>query len=161
MRNVFLIIGITCLILEGCFHMPVPKSDPPVVNTMIVKTQNVLYFDKYPANTVAIDQVDLRPQVQGYITGLYFTEGEHVRKGKVLYEINKQLYQEAYDQAKANLDVAEGNLKQNQQDADRYSYLNTYDAVATQTLDHAAIALTNAKNSLIAAQQALKMAAQT
>ncbi len=159
MRRRNLAFGISCLILSGCFHMPGQPSGPTFVNLLTIKQQKVYYYDKYPANTVAINQVDLRPQVQGYITGIKFTEGDHVHKGQVLYEIDRQLYQEAYDQAKANLDVAEGNLKQAQQDADRYTYLNTYDAVATQTLDHAAIALTNAKNSVTAAEQSLKMAA--
>jgi membrane fusion protein (multidrug efflux system) len=139
--------------------MPVPPSGPVPVNLLTVAQHNVYYYDKYPANTVAINQVDLRPQVQGYITGIKFIEGSHVHKGQVLYEIDKQLYQEAYDQAKANLEVEEGNLKQAQQDNDRYTYLNTQDAVATQTLDHAVIALRNARNSVKAAEQSLKMAA--
>jgi membrane fusion protein (multidrug efflux system) len=75
-----------------------------------------------------------------------------------LYEIDRQLFQESYDQAKANVEVAEGNLKQAQQDADRYTYLNTYEAVAKQTLDHAVISLQNAKNMVKSAQQSLKMA---
>ncbi len=159
MRILNAAIGISCIIISGCFHMPSPQTGPAIVNLIVVKKQQVFYFDKYPANTVAINQVDLRPQVQGYITGIRFTEGDHVYKGQVLYEIDKQLYQEAYDQAKANLEVAQGNLIQAKQDADRYTYLNTYDAVATQTLDHAAITLTNAKNSVTAAEQSLKMAA--
>jgi len=97
--------------------------------------------------------------VQGYISGISFTEGDHVHKGQALYEIDRRLFQESYDQAKANLEVAQGNLKQAQQDADRYTYLNTYDAVAKQVLDHAAIALQNAKNTVISAEQSLKMAA--
>jgi len=160
MRRVsFLVIVICYLIVSGCFHMPVPPSGPVPVNLLTVAQHNVYYYDKYPANTVAINQVDLRPQVQGYITGIKFIEGSHVHKGQVLYEIDKQLYQEAYDQAKANLEVEEGNLKQAQQDNDRYTYLNTQDAVATQTLDHAVIALRNARNSVKAAEQSLKMAA--
>ena len=131
---------------------------PVPVNIFTVKAQNVFYYDKYPANIVALSQVDLRPQVQGYITGISFTEGDHVHKGQALYEIDRQLYQESYDQAKANLEVAQGNLKQAQQDADRYTYLNTYDAVAKQVLDHAMIALQNASNTVKAAEQTLKMA---
>ncbi len=81
-----------------------------------------------------------------------------MHKGQPLYEIDHQLYQESYDQSKANLEVAEGNLKQAQQDADRYTYLNSYDAVAKQVLDHAVIELQNAKRLVTAAEQTLKMA---
>ena len=157
MRSAYLTL-ISGLLLTACFHPKVPPVLPVPVNIYTVKAQNVYYFDKYPATLVAMNQVDLRPQVQGYITGISFTEGSHVRKGQPLYTIDRQLYQENYDLAKANLEVAQGNLKQAQQDADRYTYLNTYDAVAKQVLDHAAIALQNAKNMIKAAEQTLKMA---
>lgn len=157
MRNALLVV-LSCLIFTGCFHKPVPPVLPVPVNTYTVRAQNVFYYDKYPATMVAMNQVDLRPQVQGYITEISFTEGSHVHKGQPLYTIDRRLYQENYDLAKANLEVAQGNLKQAQQDADRYTYLNTYDAVAKQVLDHAAITLQNAKNMLKAAEQTLKMA---
>jgi membrane fusion protein (multidrug efflux system) len=123
-----------------------------------VKAQGVLYYDKYPGTTQALSQVNLIPEVQGYITGIFFTEGTNVKKGQPLYEIDKRLYQAAYDQAVANLKVAEGNQVQAQQDADRYDYLNKQKAVATQLYDHAVIALQNAKNSTAAAEQAVQTA---
>jgi len=144
--------------LASCHKKQGDQTPPVSVNVYTVKTEKVLYFDQYPANTVAINQVDLRPQVQGEITGIYFKEGTHVRKGQHLYEIDRKLYQESYDQAKDNLEVANGTLVEAQQDADRYNYLNNYDAVAKQTLDHAIITLRNAKNTVKAAEQALKMA---
>jgi RND family efflux transporter MFP subunit len=159
MKNVFVIIVIVCLCLSACSTVKPPANPPVPVNLYTVKAEKVLYYDKYPANTAALSQVDIRPEVQGYITDIPFLEGDHVHKGQILYEIDRQLYQEGYDQAKANLDVAQGNLVQAQQDADRYVYLNTYDAVAKQILDHADITLKNAKNSVNAAEQTLKMAA--
>ncbi len=148
------------MIFASCSHPEPPPKNPPVaVNLYTVKSEIVTYYDKYPANTVALSQVDLRPEVQGYITAIDFVEGTHVKKGQKLYEIDQRLYQEAYDQAKANADVAEGNLTQAQQDADRYTYLNSQNAVAKQILDHALIALENAKNAVKAADQAVKTAA--
>jgi membrane fusion protein (multidrug efflux system) len=105
---------------------------------------------------VALSQVNLYGQVTGYITGIYFAEGTHVHKGQKLYSIDERLYLAAVDQAKANLRVDSGNLKQVQQDADRYIYLNKYNAVATQLVDHALISLQNAKDSVRAGQQQLK-----
>jgi membrane fusion protein, multidrug efflux system len=159
MRIAYIIILFSCLTLVSCKQKQPPPAPPVSVNTFTVKAKKVFYYDKYPATIVALSQVDLRPQVQGYITGIMFIEGSHVSKGQALYEIDRQLFQENYDQAKANLDVAKGNLKQAQQDADRYTYLSSYDAVATQVLDHAAIALQNAKNMVTASEQALKMTA--
>ncbi|MBS1917896.1 MAG: efflux RND transporter periplasmic adaptor subunit [Bacteroidetes bacterium] len=137
-----------------------PPANPPVpVNLLTVDSKSVLYYDNYPATTVALSQVDIRPQVQGYITGIFFTEGTHVHKGQKLYEIDERLYKAAYDQAVANVKVAQGNLVQAQQDAKRYQYLDQHNAVAKQTLDHAVIAQQNADNEVKAAEQAQKTAA--
>src|ERR1700712_1258728 len=123
------------------------KETPPTpatpVNVYTVKLEDVTYYDNFPANTVALNQVDIRAQVQGSITGIFFKEGDHVKKGQKLYEIDKRLYQQAYDAAAANVRVAQGTQLQSQQDADRYIYLNKENAIAKQVLDHALIALQN------------------
>ncbi len=103
MRSVFLIVMISCFLFVSCKQKQPPAFQPVPVNIFTVKAKKVFYYDKYPATIVALSQVDLRPQVQGYITGISFTEGTHVHKGQPLYEIDRQLYQESYDQAKANL----------------------------------------------------------
>lgn len=137
---------------------PAPASATPV-NLAAVRSRPVLYYDDYPATTQALSQVDLHAQVTGYITAIYFKEGSHVHKGEKLYAIDERLYQAAYDQAAANVKVAQGNEVQAQQDATRYEYLSQHNAVAKQVLDHAEIALQNAKNEVAAAQQALKTTA--
>jgi membrane fusion protein (multidrug efflux system) len=128
------------------------------VNLFTVSAQTVLYYDKYPATTAALSQVDLRPEASGFITGIFFTEGSLVKKGQKLYEIDKQLYQQSYDAAVANLKVAQGNYDQAKQDADRYTYLEKYNAVAKQLVDHAVIAQQNADNQVKTAEQAVKTA---
>lgn len=157
-RRTLSLIFIISLALFSCQQKPPAPNPPTPVNLDTVRSSGVLYYDNYPATTQALMQVDLHAQVQGYITGIYFTEGTHVRKGQKLYSIDERLYQAAYDQAAANVKVAEGNQVQAQQDADRYQYLIQHNAVAKQTLDHAVIALQNAKNEVAAAQQALKTA---
>jgi len=128
--------------------MPIP------VNLFTVKARPVVYYDRYTSTTVALYQVNLLSQVQGYITGIFFKEGSHVRKGEKLYEIDRRIYESNYNAAADNLKVAEGNLKQAQQDADRYEYLNNNQAVAKQVYDHAIITLENAKNSYKSAAEA-------
>jgi len=150
---------ISGLALFGCQQKPPAANPPTPVNLAKVKSERVLYYDNYPATTQALMQVDLHSQVTGYVTGIHFTEGSHVHKGEKLYSIDERLFQAAYDQAAANVKVAEGNQQQAQQDADRYQYLIEHNAVARQTLDHAVIALQNAKNETAASQQALKTAA--
>jgi len=149
---------ISCLALFSCEQKPLPPIPPTPVNLQTVTTQRVLYYDKYPSTTQALSQVNLIAQVQGYITAVLFKEGTHIKKGQELYEIDKRLYLANYDAAAANLKVAQGNTEQAKQDADRYTYLNSQNAVAKQVYDHAIIALKNAENAEQSAKEALKTA---
>jgi len=158
-RLASILVFISGLAFFSCQQKPPAPNPPTPVNLATVKTQPVLYYDDYPATTQALSQVDLHAQVTGYVTTILFTEGTHVHKGQKLYEIDERLYKASYDQAAANVKVAEGNQEQAQQDADRYQYLIQHNAVAKQTLDHAVIALQNAKNQTAAAEQALSTAA--
>ncbi|SDS90102.1 membrane fusion protein, multidrug efflux system [Mucilaginibacter mallensis] len=146
------------LLLAACAKKQPPANTEVPVNLLKVTKKTVLYYDKYPATTAALSQVSLLPQVQGAVTGIFFTEGTHVKKGQKLYTIDERLYKDAYDAAVANLQVSQGTLVQSQQDADRYDYLNKYNAVAKQLYDHAVITLQNAKNSVKSSEQAVKSA---
>jgi RND family efflux transporter MFP subunit len=153
-RSHLTLIFICCLLLSSCKQKQAPPPMPIPVNLFTVKARSVVYYDRYTSTTVALFQVNLLSQVQGYITGIFFKEGSHVKKGAKLYEIDRRIYESNYNAAAANLKVEEGNLKQAQQDADRYEYLNKNQAVAKQVYDHAMITLENAKNSYKAAAEA-------
>jgi RND family efflux transporter MFP subunit len=157
-RAFFSIAFIGCLALCSCKQGQPPPPPPVSVNLFTVKAQQVTYYDRYTATTVALSQVNLLPEVQGYITGIFFKEGSHVKKGEKLYDIDSRIYEDNYNTAAANVKVAEGNLKQAQQDADRYQYLNNNKAVAKQLYDHAMIALENSQNAYQSALEALKIA---
>jgi membrane fusion protein (multidrug efflux system) len=157
-RLATLLVLISALAFFACEHKQTTPTPPVPVNLMTATAQRVLYYDKYPATTIALKQVAMYAQVTGYITSIDFTEGTHVHRGQVLYHLDQRLYQAAVDQARASLRVDSGNLLQQQQDADRYVYLAKHNAVATQLVDHQLIALQNAKDSVFAAQQALKTA---
>ncbi len=120
-----------------------PPATP--VNVTEAKTINSTYYDKYQATVVALNSVELRSQVAGFITGIFFKEGETVTKGKLLYEIDRRTYEAAYQQALANLASAEANLVKAQKDADRYTFLLKQDAVARQTYDQAVATLATSK----------------
>jgi len=130
-----------------------PKAPPPVpVTTYTVQKGNAVYFDQYPATVVALNEVQLRPQVTGYITGIFFKDGQRIKKGQKLYAIDQQQYQASYNQAVANLNVATANLGKAQQDADRYAELLKKDAIARQTAEHAQADLQASKMQLEAAK---------
>ena len=146
------------VLLWSCKQKETPPPPPTPVNLYTVTAQPVRYYDRYPSTTQALSQVILLPQVQGAITGIFFKEGSHVKKGQKLYEIDRRIYQNDYDAALAGLKVQQGTLTQSQQDADRYTYLNNEKAVARQLYDHAMITLQNAKNQVKSAEQTVKTA---
>jgi membrane fusion protein (multidrug efflux system) len=99
--------------------------------------ENLTFSTVYPGKVVPLRQVDIHADVQGYVTGIFFKDGERVHQGQLLYEIDKRKYQAAYDQAVASLHTAEASLLKDQQDVDRYTRLYQQDAVAKQKLDYA------------------------
>ncbi|HEX4852229.1 MAG TPA: efflux RND transporter periplasmic adaptor subunit [Puia sp.] len=137
------------------------KAPPPVpVNVYKVQEGSAVYYDEYPGTVTALNQVDLRSQIAGYVDGIFFKDGQHVEKGQKLYSIDQQQYLGQYDQAVANLSVAKANLAKAQQDADRYQELAKQDAIATQILDHA-LADLEANKKLVQAAEANVKAVNT
>jgi RND family efflux transporter MFP subunit len=129
------------------------QAPPPASVAVYVAEQgSATYYETYPATVTPLNQVDIKPQVSGNIINIFFKDGQRVRKGEKLYEIDQQQYKGAYEQAVANLNVAKANLAKSQQDADRYQELAKQDAIAKQTLDHQIADLESSKRQVEAAQ---------
>ncbi|HEV3415064.1 MAG TPA: efflux RND transporter periplasmic adaptor subunit [Puia sp.] len=155
MRNILTgLLSLTAFGLASCGSKSAgPAAPPPAsVNVYTVRSGNATYFESYPGTATPLNQVDIKPQVSGNIIGIYFKDGQGVRKGQKLYEIDQQQYKAAVEQAKANVLVARANLEKSQQDADRYLELAKQDAIAKQTLDHQLADLEASKQQLQAAQ---------
>ena len=132
---------------------PVMPPPPPAKVTLYeVSLSEAVYYDEYPATINPLNQVELRPQVSGFVTGVYFKDGDRVRKGQLLYSIDEQLYAANYQQAVSNLKVQEANINKAQKDANRYHELDKNDAVAKQLVDNADAALEVAKKQAEAAK---------
>jgi RND family efflux transporter MFP subunit len=140
--------------LTSCRSGPVGPVAPPPASVVVyaVEPGSTTFYDLYPATATPLNQVDIKPQVSGNIIGIYFKDGQQVRKGQKLYEIDQQQYSAAVEQAKANVLVAKANLVKSQQDADRYLDLARQDAIAKQTLDHQLADLEAAKQQVKAAE---------
>jgi len=138
----------------GANQQQAPQGPPPATPVTVaeVTATDAAYYDEYPATIAALNQTELRPQVTGYITGIYFQDGAKVRKGQKLYSIDAQVYDANYQQAMANQQVYESNLQKAQKDADRYHELEKHDAIAKQQVDYADASLEAAKKQLDAAK---------
>lgn len=130
---------------------------PPRVNVSVQtpSVTNATYFDEYPVIVRGVQEVELRPQVNGYITGIHFEEGTRVKKGQKLYSIDQQQSEASYQQALANLAVQEANLERAKKDVERYRELDKADAIAKQQVDYAETAYASAEKQVQAAKAAV------
>ncbi len=142
------------LIVSGCGKNQQAMQAPPPVSVAVqqVTTADASYYDEYPAIVKALNEVELRAQVSGYITAIHFKEGEQVKKGQKLYSIDQQQSQATYQQALANLSVQEANLERAKKDVERYRELDKQDAIAKQQVDYAESTYEAARQQVAAAK---------
>jgi membrane fusion protein (multidrug efflux system) len=154
-KSIQLIAAVAFFFLASCGGKKQQQQGPPpavAVTTEEVKATDAAYHVEYPGTVVALNQTELRAQVTGYVTGIYFKDGDKVSKGQRLYSIDQQLYNANYQQSIANLQVQETNLLKAQKDADRYHELDKQEAIAKQQVDYADAALEAAKKMVDAAK---------
>ena len=118
----------------------------PSVTVATVGTRNVVRQFEAPARVVAKYRVDVLARISGYLTKSYFKEGDYVKAGQVLFEIEPQQYQYAASQAKANLDNAKAQSDYYNKQLARYEELVRQDYVARSDYDNI-LAQKNAYNA--------------
>lgn len=154
--NHFVLISATGLLgfaaCKGPAQKGAPAMPPTSVNITEASEAPAVYYDKFPATVTALNNVELRSQVAGFITGIFFKDGEVVQQGKPLYEIDRRKYQAAYLQAEANIASAKANYNRAKKDDERYKRLAEQDAVARQILDNAEATLETTRSALAAAE---------
>ncbi|WBO84840.1 efflux RND transporter periplasmic adaptor subunit [Hymenobacter yonginensis] len=133
-----------------------PPATP--VTLVAARTTDAVYYDEYPATVVALNNVELRSQVAGFITQIYFKDGDLVQKGKPLYEIDRRKYQAAYQQALAGLRSAQAVVQNAQVNLNRYQRLAQQDAIAKQIVDNAATSYSTAQAQVAEAQANVALA---
>lgn len=136
-----------------------PTAQAVPVSVYKVSKEAVNGVDTYPGTVVALNEVELRAEVNGYITGIFVHDGQTVSKGQRLYEIDRSRYAAAYRSAQAQVQIAKANLQRTQKDYERYTRLAQQDAIARQRVDYAQTDLQTAQSQLTAAQAALTTAA--
>jgi len=153
-RDILWICPAVMLLWSACNKQAKPNAAPPPtpVSVAEAKTADAVYYDQYQGAVVALNSVELRSEVSGFITGIFFKEGDVVPKGKELYEIDRRKYEAAYQEAEANLLSANANLIKAQKDIDRYTMLLKNDAVARQTVDQAQAAYETSKSQVAVAK---------
>jgi membrane fusion protein, multidrug efflux system len=164
MKNYFLTFSYAAslLALVSCGNKDAekPAGPPPAtpVTLVVARTTDAVYYDEYPATVVSLNNVELRSQVAGFITGLFFREGEVVTKGKPLYEIDRRKYEAAYQQALAGLRSTQALVQNAKLNLGRYQRLAQQDAIAGQIVDNAATTYSTAQSQVAQAQAGVALA---
>ena len=120
----------------------------PAVTVAEVETANVVLQYEAPARVLAKYRVEVLARISGYLTKSYFKEGDYVKAGQVLFEIEPQEYQYAASKAKADLDNAQSQSDYYKKQLARYEELVKQDYVARSDYDNV-LAQSNAYNAQV------------
>jgi membrane fusion protein (multidrug efflux system) len=131
------VAALLAVLAAACGRPNQPQRPPPTVGVVTLQTQAVPLTIELPGRTSPYEVAEVRPQVGGIIKARLFTEGQVVRAGQVLYEIEPAPFLAAYDQARAQLANAQATLVATRAKAERFATLVKLDSVSRQDNDDA------------------------
>ncbi|MBX9776199.1 MAG: efflux RND transporter periplasmic adaptor subunit [Xanthobacteraceae bacterium] len=135
-----------------------PAPPPPTVTVAKPVQRNVIDHDEYVGRFVAVDAVEVRARVSGYLDGVHFNDGQIVKQGDLLFTIDRRPFQNTLDQARANLALARSNLIYTEADLARGKQLLRDKTIAEQIYEQRAQAKRNAEASVQANEAAVRQA---
>lgn len=131
---------------------------PPTVTVATPVKRELSDFDEYVGRFLAVNSVEVRARVSGYLKGVHFQDGQRVKKGDLLFTIDKRPFQYTLDQARANLATAKSNLAYTKSDLERGQSLVTQKTITEQIFEQRAQAFRNAQGAANAAEAAVHQA---
>ena len=134
------------------------EPPPPQVTVARPTKKLVTDFDEYVGRFVAVDAVEVRARVSGYLDAIHFKDGQMVKSGDLLFTIDRRPFEIALAQAKANLAQAQANLAYAQSDLARGSNLVRDTTISQQTYDQRIQAKAVAEASVAAQDAAVRQA---
>jgi len=144
---------------EGSAQQKAGGPPPAPAVTVAKPTQRTLSdYDEYVGRFTAVNAVEVRARVSGYLESVDFKDGQMVKQGDLLFTIDKRPFQIALDQARANLSLAQSNLTFTQSDLKRAQQLVTDKSITEQVYEQRAQAYRNAQASVAAATAAVRQA---
>jgi RND family efflux transporter MFP subunit len=132
---------------------------PPTVTVAKPVQRTVVDQDEYVGRFVAIDSVEVRSRVSGYLAEIRFTDGQMVKKGDLLFVIDHRPFQIVLDQMRANLAQARANLAFTEADLARGQELVHNKTITEQSYDQRKQAKSVAE-AAVAAQEAMVHSAE-
>jgi len=157
--KVALALALACFI-ASCGERQQQGGAPPPPTVTVAKPikRTVFDFDEYVGRFTAINSVEVRARVSGYLDKLHFKDGQLVKQGDLLFTIDKRPFQNTLDQARANLVQAQSNVAYTEADYTRGQALVRDKTITDQTFEQRAQAFRNAKASVTANEAAVRQA---
>ncbi len=136
---VLLLLGGIGYALRGTFA-PVPQPvvgapPPPTVTVSAPRQTRLAAWTTFTGQFSAVDRVEIRAQVSGYLTEIHFTDGQLVKKGDLLFVIDPRPYEIALATAKAQVETAQATLGLSKKQLSRTTDLMRSDFASRETLD--------------------------
>jgi RND family efflux transporter MFP subunit len=157
-------VALICLalapVLAGCGE-GAPKQvapSPPTVTVAKPTRQSVIDYDEYVGRFIAVDMVEIRARVSGYLEKVHFKDGEIVKQGDPLFTIDRRPFETALAQARATLAQARANLAYAESDLARASQLVRDRTITEQTFEQRTQAKRVAEASVAAQEAAVRQA---
>jgi multidrug efflux system membrane fusion protein len=153
-------VALMSMLLAGCNDPQAQgnSNPPPTVSVAPVLVRRVTPLGEFNGRIEAIDAVELRPRVSGYIESIDYTEGEEVEKGTVLFTIDDRSYRAELSLAEAELARARTQAALARREADRARTLIEQRAISTEELEQRIAAAERALADVQAAQAAVDQA---
>jgi len=127
-QSLILIIGASAILFEySCSESAAESMNhampPPQLPVIQIEAAPATTYESFPASIQGKVNVEIRPQVDGYLQKMYVDEGAYVKAGQPLFKINDAPYVEQLNNAKANLQSAQASLQRAQVELDRLTPL--------------------------------------
>ncbi|MCK9589364.1 MAG: efflux RND transporter periplasmic adaptor subunit [Terrimicrobiaceae bacterium] len=140
------------LALNSCTQESGSPPPPPLVTVTPVQEREIQDFVVFTGRTEAVQTVDVRARVSGYLTETKFKDGQDVKKGDVLFVIDPRPYQADLDRAQAEFDKAQADLQLAGIEYNRSRELRQKNAISAQDFDGKAAAYLKAQGGLASAK---------
>jgi membrane fusion protein (multidrug efflux system) len=146
------------LCLVGCKDKPHATLPPPIVEVAAVTQADVPIFHEWVGSLDGLVNAQIRAQVTGYLQTQSYREGDPIKKGDLLFEIDPRPFQAVLYQAKGLLAQAEAKLGKTELDVKRYGPLVKDHAISQEEYDDAVQANLEAKAATVSAQAQVEQA---
>jgi multidrug efflux system membrane fusion protein len=140
------------VLLVACGHKDPPSSPAPQVTVAAAIEREIHEWDEFTGRMQAVETVEIRPRVSGYIEKVAFAEGKEIHKGDVLFVIDPRPYRAELARTSANVEAARTRAELADRDLERARILVAKEAISREEFDLRASALKESQAAIQAAE---------